>query len=250
MLAPTTPHQQPSADLTGPEPTDTDLTLTTTRILEIPRDRDSAYQVEIRRCHGDAPPCLTILCRHHRGRASLYRRHRASIEAQLQSFRHGLEHLTISGATSVGEANELLAEPQITRLIRGRYVLVLDDDDIFADQRTVERIWQLASSSRRLPWIMIKGQISNRPQEEFPHPWGAAWRPVRGTIPSFSMVVARAPYLRAQHAWRAPKAADWHFARRLWNHHLRPVFLDSDRPLVRTLIVSRGKGEPDADPVG
>ena len=215
--------------------------------LKVPRDRETAYEIRIRRHPEErSAPFLTLLCRHHRGRAKLYRSHLESVEAQLESFDRGLEHLTITGATSVSEANHLLGNPRITRHLRGRYVMVLDDDDVFADPRAVRRLWDFVVPFPAIPWIMIKARISDRPGQTFPYPWGRDWRPRRGTIPSFSMVVKRQEYLRAQRAWCSAKAADWRFAQSLWSHGLRPRFLDTDHPLVHTLVVSHGKGERHA----
>lgn len=184
---------------------------------------------------------LTIITRRHPNRTGpIYREHRTSIEQQDSSL---FEVVELHGSRSVAEANRALAKP--LNGAAGAYVMVLDDDDKFTHPDVVRLIADEVDRLARPAWIMLRGRVGDY---IFPRPWGAAWRPIYGTIPSFSLVVRRGVWDECRAGWNAGGAADYHFSKRLWEAGHRPHWVDDEHVHVRTIRVSRGRPDPATSP--
>lgn len=186
-------------------------------------------------------PLLTIITRRHPRRfGSNYRRHVASITHQVSNL---MEVVEISGCTSVAAANTSLSRSDVLSNALGQYVMVLDDDDFLADAHVVQRL--SATLKKTSPtWLMVPVQM---PSAVLPTPWGAMWRPLRGTVGSPCMVIRRDVWDRCCGAWASDKAADWSFSLRLWERGFRPVWMDG-RPLVVVPAANEGRFEGGLTP--
>jgi glycosyltransferase involved in cell wall biosynthesis len=120
--------------------------------------------------------------------------------------------------------------------IKGKYVMVLDDDDYIADHTFIEYIKNFIQLVDRDPEIIFfKGNIGGRilPPEKF---WGKA--PVHAQIGSFCFLVKKELYLKQIHKWAQKDSGDFHFIRACFNSAKTVSWID--KVFVKTQKISRG----------
>lgn len=136
-------------------------------------------------------------------------------------------------------ANGTIAEAR-ERSINGRYVYVLDDDDMLVDPGFAEALEVL-----REPWVMVKAHLGSpgeRHDGVWPVPWGEDWRPKFGSVSTLNLVVRADVFHEYKAAWAGGRGGDYRMAKAMWDAGLRPYWLD--RLVARTQRISNGAAEP------
>lgn len=148
-------------------------------------------------------PLFTVITRScHRDK--FLAQHRGTVESQtFQAF----DHIFVfdDGRRGVAYANECLS--QVTD-IRGRYVIVLDDDDVLVSGALAE----IAEATENLPAMVLwKFRLRDKLKREVPEPEYWEKPPVFQHIAMGGWAVRTDLFLQNQKAFRVPMGADYAF---------------------------------------
>ena len=107
----------------------------------------------------------------------------------------------------------------------GKYVLVLDDDDMMACDTAIED-WKAVAEEQNYPRVIFhRGDFLHKgilPKDEW---WEK--KPQRGNIGAFSFIVERKLWQRHIQVWGCVKyGGDWPFIRAVWHDNPTMYWLD------------------------
>lgn len=172
-----------------------------------------------------------------------YRRPRllAMCEASVAAQTEPVEHVIVHDEIGIGIDGVYAAMPEHAHLAHGRYVMVLSDDNVLADQHFARDLRRLLeheplTDGARWPVVVFKGQIGETLQ---PLAWGR--EPELERIDLSCFAVEREVWQRHADAWGHRYEGDFDFIHRLWTLEYR--FLWWDRLAFRALQISRGAPE-------
>lgn len=201
---------------------------------------------------GAVEPIITIVTLMHPHRPVLQSR---NIEAVRKC--RDVEHLRVELVVESNPeaAHETIADPELAALIGGRYVWVIDDDDMLVDAMVPVIVRQHAMSTGRFPeWFMVQAHLGEpydgmwpvyevRRPVDFKRPQG--WSPgdTPGRVSMLNLIVRRDVWCRHQHVMRE-RPGDWHLTCAMWAEGLRPVWLEGLVGARTQIAHMRGGREP------
>lgn len=129
-----------------------------------------------------AQPFLTIITRHLPGRESLLERNQASLRAQTDP---DYEQIVITDLDTGGFKQAVAMLRSAAHTLNGRYVLILDDDDVIEDRHAISLL-KSAVGAGLAPAVIFRGRHA-----ELGVLPGYSWlrEPVRGDIGVFDFIL-------------------------------------------------------------
>lgn len=180
-------------------------------------------------------PFISIVTRTFGGRPNLYALHKASLAEQTFTW---FEHVEIRNRKlDVLDANRSLHRER--HRVRGRYVMILDDDDRLASPDTLELIYDAILQFNLPACLMVRMRRPDRIVPDDDH-----WRqpPQGGHIGSPCFIVRRDIWVKNIRKFGKPIRGDYHFVSSIWPEiHASTAWLD----IVATevMVVSHGRPE-------
>jgi len=183
-----------------------------------------------------SPPFLSVVTRSC-GRIKLLARNRKSLTTQIDP---DYEHIIIVDDVGRGlhTANKSLAKNK--HRVKGRYVLILDDDDYVSDRSFIKHLKNVVSQH---PVDIILFKAYRKPfSKTLPSKrvWGK--QPILGDIGSCCFVVKRAIWQRHIHEFGQPKHGDYRFIKVLFDKGYSRYWVSKTMIMIPT--IGGGKCRP------
>ena len=171
------------------------------------------------------------------GRTRLLARNRKSLATQIDP---DYEHIIITDNEHKGlhEANKSLSKNK--HRVKGKYVLILDDDDYISDRSFIKHLKNVVAQH---PVDIILFKVYRKQfSETLPskRTWGKP--PVLGEIGSCCFVVKYAIWRRYIHEFGQPRYGDYHFIKALFNAGCSHYWVN--RTMITVDKIGGGKGLP------
>ena len=178
-------------------------------------------------------PFLTILTRHVRdSRILLFDKCMKSIYAMTSN---DFQHVLIQAPRAYGfeEANRSFG--YVTEMIKGKYVLLLDDDDIILNRNLLVDVRREASMHGSPDVILFKCLINEKI-----YPLRTVWEktPRVGHIGGSCFVTRTDIFIENIHTFTKPRCGDFSFIQTLFDKQCTRRWLD--KVMIKTLQVGRG----------
>jgi len=184
------------------------------------------------------PPFMTIITRHHPKRPVLFEKCKASVAAQKDE---DYEHLILYDYVGAGvaEANKMFFEYK--ELVTGKYVFMLDDDDVLTTDDFVGDIKQVAKTQKDPGIIFIRMLINQSLVPTTGVVWGKR-KLVKCHIGTSCFVMLNKLWKDNIHEFLSiPTTGDFNFINSVFLK--RPKVYWHDKLYSKTMQVSKGKAE-------
>jgi len=180
-------------------------------------------------------PWLSIVTRHMISRPNLFAQHCQSLLMQTDQ---DYEHIVIVDDKGQGLnwANGQFAEHAAR--VRGRYVLTLDDDDIFSVPTAIQEL-KAQTIDNQADIVFFRAEHAKLSIIPDTMVWQK--KPVCGHVGGQDYITRSDLWLQHVRAWQQPLCGDYYFLEALWPHVKHVVWFD--KQLVKVLQI--GKGLPE-----
>ena len=185
-------------------------------------------------------PFLTVITRHFSKRVKYLQKCKESLSNQTDP-----DYQQILLIDDVGRgmdyANKLFTIFKDTTDIRGKYVLILDDDDVVEDREFIKELKKVVTYNDYPDIIYMKGKIP--PYGILPSTcWGK--KPQYANIGSFNFVIAPYLYLKHINKWgTTATGGDFKFIEAVHNDSYVKKIHYWDRIICSAPLANRGKGD-------
>jgi len=219
-------------------------------------------------------PLLTIITRMHPDRPAMQKRCVDSVRQLSRPIPEFIQHLQVETQVSgnMEHAEALLADGELHEQIAGKYVYVLDDDDVITvagDQFALLFSWLAASGDPA--WVMVSATLGEEgerlngrwPRDHHPQkgpsrylwadaepfgslyyefdPFRVPWQPEMGNVSILNLLVRRDVFIEHAHAFARRRPGDFEFVTEMWEVGIRPVW--TNVMFARTQKISKGAPE-------
>jgi hypothetical protein len=182
-------------------------------------------------------PFLTIVTRHLFNRPIMYKQHMESVNAQTDP---DFEHVIIYDNIGCGVAKANLSFYRNRKRIKGKYVFMLDDDDVFISNKFVEDLKSIVQKQPNVGMIFVRMYINGEN-----YPTDMVWKKdvlFQNHIGTSNVVVRNDLYQKYIQCFFAMQTGDFQFINTVFKSKTE-VYWRDDVVYTKTLRVSRGQAE-------